>query len=412
MTDWIGTNRRSLAIIRISSRRQEGNISQDVQEREIRDYCAQNGLSLESIHKFTESGKDSDDRKKYAAAIAAALTQDIRHVLFYMYDREARNLTDNEKNEKLVRAGLLVLHYVRDHKVLHQDSSDSDYFIRDVQAVTSKQFIRNLTAKVNDAMKQKADTGWYPSNQLPLGYALQKLKDERGRELKRGAIVVRDPDEKRVRQVIREFELRAQGLTFNEIKSQIISEGFIPKGKVNQYRPNVIEARISNRFYEGVFLWKGVTYTGKHERIVPDSLIQAARAVGRGRKLRHRDPEGHGIFAGGAWFKCVCGCAIIYEPVRKIYRSGNVQTFHYYRCTNGKRAHQRKQYIREQLIWDQFTLAVESIQISDELAAKIAEALNATHRSVVTASNRKALELKRKIAELEKEEEQIGRAHV
>lgn len=37
------------------------------------------------------------------------------------------------------------------------------------------------------------------------------MKDESGRELSKQSIVVRSPDEMKVRQVLREFELRAEG---------------------------------------------------------------------------------------------------------------------------------------------------------------------------------------------------------
>ena len=90
-----------------------------------------------------------------------------------MYDRETRNLSDAESNEKLVRLDKIVLHYVRDRKVLHKFSPDSDFFLRDIQAVSNKQFVRNLSAKVSDALLAKAEDGNYPGNWPPLGlYAI------------------------------------------------------------------------------------------------------------------------------------------------------------------------------------------------------------------------------------------------
>lgn len=405
MSDWLNDNKRGLGIVRVSSRRQEGNISHETQEAEIRAYCDRLGIRLEAVLRIVESAKDSDARKKYAEAIARALTDDVRHVLFYMYDREARNMTDSERNEKLVKAGLLCIHYVREMKVLHKDSSDSDFFIRDVQAVTNKHFSRNLSSKVNDAMRQKAETGWYPSNQLPLGYALQRAKDEHGREMKRGAIVVRDPNERRVRQVVREFELRAEGQTFEQIRESIIAEGFIPLERASQYRANVIEARISNPFYTGCFVWQGQMYPGKHEKIVPEHLILAARAVARGRRPKPRDLAGNGCLAGGLWIRCSCGCAIVYEPVRKQYRNGTRQTFHYYRCTNGKKVHERRLYVREELLWRQFEGAVDAIQLPAAVAGEIAQALNESHRMYVAKATARILELKRQIKDLEATED-------
>src|SRR6478609_9512454 len=135
--DWRLGNDRALAILRVSSQRQKDGISHDTQEAEIKQYCSRHGLQLEETHRIVESAKDSADRKKFKAAIDSALTNDLRHILFYMYDRETRNLSDNERNEKLVKSGLIVIHYVRENKVLHKDSPDSEFFIRDVQAAAN-----------------------------------------------------------------------------------------------------------------------------------------------------------------------------------------------------------------------------------------------------------------------------------
>jgi hypothetical protein len=388
--EWIGTNKKGLAIVRISSRRQEGNISHETQENEIREYCRENGIVLKEVIRIVESAKDSEDRKKYAQAVARALAEDIGHLLFYMYDRESRNLTDNEKNEKLVKAGLLCLHYVRENKVLHKDSPDSEFFIRDVQAAANKQFIRNLSAKVIDAMRAKAESGWYPSNNVPLGYALEKSKDDQGKEMRRGSIVVADPDKKRIKWVQREFELRARGLSFEQIRLKCIEEGFVEAKDLATYRRAAIEKRIHNQFYNGMFHWQGQDYEGKHERIISAVLFADAQIERRGLRLIRTDAE-HGVFSGG-WMRCaLCECTIVYDPKTKLNRrTGEKKTFHYYHCSNGKRLHinQRGMNIPESKLWEQFDRAVDLISVSDELADAIAKGMNEDHRrAVATASD-------------------------
>ena len=142
-----------------------------------------------------------------------ALSNGIRHFLFYVSDREARNLTDSEKNERLVRQDKMVLHYVNENRVLWKGSPESDFTARDYQAVGAKDFSRRLSTKVIDAMEKKAENGWYPGNHPPLGYICQKQKDRNGRELKRGAIIVPDPNPRKVAQVVREYKLRAEGFS-------------------------------------------------------------------------------------------------------------------------------------------------------------------------------------------------------
>ncbi len=406
--EWLGKNRNAIAIIRKSSEEQS-SISHETQESEIRAYCDQHGLILrkENIRRIVESAKDSEDRKKYAGAINSALANNIRHVLFYMYDREARNLTDAEKNAKLVRADLICLHYVREQKVLHKDSPSSDFFMRNIHVVMNTQFIETLRVKVVDGMKQKAAMGWYPSNNVPLGYVTVKIKDESGREKKRGATVGVDPNEKRVQWVNREFELRAKGHSFRDVRQTIIDEGFVPPEEAKNYHVGTIEQRLKNVFYTGRFMWRGIEYQGKHPVIVPFALFKAAQRPGRGFKRREFAAD-EGLFGGG-WLKCGdCGCFMIYDPKKKIARTtGKVTTFHYYHCTNGRRVHPSQQglNVSERKIWEQFEQAIDAISLTPKLAKEVAEALNDTQKKTFADCTKRVAELKEAIKALEARED-------
>lgn len=410
MDEWLGSNLNGFAIVRISSKRQEGNISHDTQEAEIRDYCAKNKINLERIFRMTESAKDSDHRKQYSEAIASALANDIRHILFYMYDREARNLTDNEKNEKLVRAGLICIHYVRENKVLHDRSPDSEFFIRDVQAAANKQYSRNLSVKVVDAMRRKAEQGWYPGHKPPLGYVHQRMKDEEGRELKAGTKIIADPDEKKVKQVQREFELRSIGYSYRAIREQIVLEGFVSPQRVSSYRHSIIEHRIKNPFYKGLFSWNGKEYEGKHELIIPQSVLARTQKALGGQKIMQLSGDAHGIFGGG-WIRCSeCGCHVVYEEKRKFNRKGELtRRFHYYHCTNGKKIHPSMagMSVSESNLWEQFDKAVDRITIGRDLARAIADALNSTENKARDLAQKQIEDYKLAIRSIEAREDRL-----
>jgi DNA invertase Pin-like site-specific DNA recombinase len=334
MYEWMSDNKKGLMIVRRSSKGQEDNFSADVQEKGIHEYCSQNGIEVVKIVNIIESAKDSSARKKYHAAVDWALQNKVRHILYYMTDREVRNFTDLESMEKLILKDLIVVHYVRDRRQLHRGSPPSDFSTREIEAWRDKQLSRTISVKVNDAMREKAGQGWYPSNHLPLGYTLQKARDEFGKELKRGSIVVRDPDEKRVRWVKMEFELRAKGFSFEAIRKAVIDADLLPLAKVKEYRVSAIEKRVKNPFYEGRFFWQGVEYKGKHELIITPSIFAAAQRKNlRGFKPRILSGEG-GFFAGG-WLHCgECGCQIVYDPKTKVLiTSGKRVTFHYYHST-------------------------------------------------------------------------------
>lgn len=397
----------AVGIPRKSSKGQSSSISNEAQSKAMKAYCEKHGLLLKekNIFSFAESAKDSDNRRKYRAAIKFALSNNIRHVLFYMYDRESRNLTDNEQNEKLVLQGKLVIHYVHDNKILHKDSPDSEFFMRDMQAAANKQFSRHLSVRVVDAMKKKAEEGWYPSNNLPLGYAPQRLKDERGREARRGAIVAADPDPKRVEWVQREFALRAKGLSLEAIREQVIADGLIPLDFVKKYDCSAIHQRLRNPFYAGRFTWAGEEYDGKHPLIISPAVFQAAQKIERVVKRRSYDPD-HGHLIG--FLRCAeCGCHLVYDPKKKVTRAGKVSWFHYYRCSNGRRMHETMagKSVNETKLWDALGAAVDMISLTPLLATNIAKALNETQTQTAQTVNRKIAELRESINQLEARED-------
>lgn len=409
---WMGTTNRALAILRVSSVRQKEGVSHDVQEKEVRDYCRAHSLDLTSVERISESAKAGADRKKYKAIINLALKSGIRHILFHMFDRETRNLKDNEANEELVKTDRLVIHYVRDSKVIHKGSSDSDFFMRDIQAATNKQFIRNLSAKVNDAMKAKAEAGWYPSNNLPLGYYPEQTKDADGRPRARNRIVGVDPFEQKVRQVQREYELRAQGLSYEQIRETIIAEGFIPSSKVSRYYVATIAERLKNPFYRGRFTWQGKVYEGSHELIIPAKVLAAVDATFGNKRPTRRIPDQtkDGVFAGG-WLKCgdpTCGCHVVYDPKTRVGKDGSQKTHHYYHCTDGKRVHQtlRGMAVPEEKIWDQLGQAIEQIAIHEDFGKQIAEALNQSRFKAQKAIRREMEQYRGAVQDLEAKEDQ------
>ena len=409
--EWMGGNAKAISILRVSSFRQKDNTSHGVQRLGIKEYCDSQNLRIEREVEIVESAKDSDQRKDYHAAIEWALQNGIRHLVFYMFDREARNLTDNEDNEKLVKRDRIVLHYVREGKVLHKNSADSDFMMRDFHAIQNKQYSRNLSAKVGDSMRRKAEDGWYPSNKPPLGYLPVATLSEDGRGRRRSKIVGLDPNPKVRQQVLREFELRAEGNSFEEIRRKIIEEGFIRKDRVRNYHATVVESRLKNLFYRGRFSWGGKEYQGRHELFVPKSLIDQVDLTLFKRGFKTKPITQENALAGG-WITCgtpECGCSVVFEKKRKVYRNGSVQEFRYYHCTNGRSIHRslKGMNIREEQVWEQLESSLDVISLDEGLAGEIAEALNEAQRRTKNTSKVEAKDLHGKIESTRSEEDEL-----
>ena len=82
--------------------------------------------------------------------------------------------------------------------------------------------------KVIDYMAYKARMGSYPSNHPPLGYVTVKITDSAtGRAKNRGTTIGLDPNENNRKIVLREFELRSKGFTYEEIRKDFPEERFV-----------------------------------------------------------------------------------------------------------------------------------------------------------------------------------------
>lgn len=389
--EWIGQNKKAIAPLRVSSSGQEGNTSWITQKRDCEEYCRQNDLELVEVIEIVESASKSEQRREFKKILDKALKQKIQHILFHCYDRESRNLTDNENNENLVRQGKVVIHYIKDHKVLYKGSPDSDFLMRDFYAVQNKHYSRDLSSKVKRAASSKAEQGWFPGCRPPDGYIQEKLKSEKGFEKRRGAIVVPDPQSQVVKRVQREFEMRAEIPTppYKEIRKRIIQEGLIPSDRTKHYHSGGIQRRLENIFYDQRFMWNGVEYRGNHDRIIsPELFWKVQETFGKTNPYK-KNPD---ALFGNGWIKCadpVCGCSVVYDPKTKILSgTGEKKLYKYYRCSNGRRVHTGsvQRNVSEKSLLDQLSGAVKKISIQDDFKAQLLNAVNETYDKVSRAA--------------------------
>lgn len=404
-------NKNAISIIRLSSKRQADGLSLNVQSDEIKSYCARAGLNLVEEFSIIESAKDSKKRFKYKDAIRFAEKNKIGNIVFYMADREARNLTDLEINEAKVSKGIFIIHYAKENNVFHRGSSDADLLTRGFNGLINKQYSKNLSTKVNDGMKKKAESGWFPSNNPPLGYICQKSIDPlTGRIKNRGGTIILDPNENNRKIVLREFELRANGLSFENIRETIIEEGLINSKSIKRYHASVIHRRLQNPFYRGQFLWQETLYNGNHELFIPKHiLMKVDESFGLRPSSVRRDENEYTALSGG-WLKCNCGCHVVYDPKKKINRkSGESKTYHYYHCTNGKRLHDSMSgmNVTNDQIWIQLGTVVNDIHISEQFAKEIADALNQVEDKAHSTTRLQIRALESKIEQLRKNQDTL-----
>lgn len=376
-------NNKGVLIVRRSSHGQKDNTSEASQIADCKAWCEQHGIELVEIIPIIESAYRSKNRTKHLAAKRQAKKLKVKHIIYHKSDRGSRNLTDAEGIGDSAKKGDFIFHFVTERVVLHKDSPDSDFLMLEYQAIQNKHYSRDLSSKVSRAVKAKAESGWWPYRHTPLGYFHKKDTDDYGNTRKGTAKLTPGPTQRDIDQVNREFELRAQALTYDEIAENMIAEGWITKAKQKHYR-STLTKRLKNPLYWGYFYLTNdeTRYEGKHEQIIPKDILKKVEQINSSnscKRLRPNVEQGH--FSGG-FIKCAdpeCGCQITYDPTKKKIKStGQTKTYHYYRCANGKKVHKKRSTISEESLLNQFGEGISAMSITEEFAKDIAEAINET----------------------------------
>lgn len=403
------TDRATMIVYRVSSKKQEDTTSLPYQESQIQSYCMDCKLEIRHSVRLVESAKDAHSRKGYKAAIAYALKHKIKHVIFYMNDRESRNMTDIERNNQYIKAGRIIVHHVHDRRVYWKQSSPNDFFMRNIGASVSQLYVENLSVKVRGGQEGKAKMGWYPYTKLPLGYMWQRDLNAEGREQRRGvAKIISDVNETKLNLIRKEFELRAFGLSMEAIRAKIIELGMEPKTK-GIYTAWTIEQRLKNKFYWGYFDYDGEELKGKHPIIIPQEHLDAVAKSFNMRILKQKSDNPEALLAG--WIRCghpECGMILVYDPKTKINPStGESRLYRYYHCSNSRMIHesQKGMSITEEKILEQFEPIVRNITISSRRAQEILNVIEAEGKEERKEFQQLAANSKKVIADIKAREE-------
>ncbi|GIL17256.1 MAG: hypothetical protein BroJett040_10070 [Oligoflexia bacterium] len=378
--------KKCVAIVRRSSAGQKDNTSAETQIAAITRYAEDHGLELViTPAEIIETAYDSEKRSKYNALMAQAKKLGAKHILFYNASREARNPKDLSANTDLIRQDKIIVHHVADGKAYSKHSSDADLLLRGITGVINENYSRENGTRVRNAFRTKAEQGWFPYRHTPLGYVHHKEVDRSGYAIKGTATVIVDPNPANVRLVQREFELRAQGHSYDVIRQKNLEDNLVPTAQIKTYNRTSVEKRLKNSFYWGSFKLTGdpKNYKGKHELIIPAKVLKAVKAINDGNVSIQRKTimNGDDVFRG--WLVCdhpECRRQITYERKEKTLKStGEVKVYHLYRCSNSRKIHDKKVYVSEDKLWAQLEPAVAALSISEEFAQDITSALNETH---------------------------------
>ena len=231
---------------RVSSDRQDVDLSIAAQLRALRDYAKKNGyiVAREYVDE-AESGRIAD-RPEFRKMIDAATkpSAPFREILVWKFSRFTRKREHAVAFKSMLRRkGVRVVSITE-----HADDTPTGKLMEAIIESVDEFYSENLAQEVTRGMRESASRGFWVTSYAPFGYNRVMVQDG----AKKRPTLQPDPDASRV--VKRIFDLAEAGNGMTDITRTLNDEGIAsPKGKL--WGKTSIHAILINESYTGTLVW-------------------------------------------------------------------------------------------------------------------------------------------------------------
>ena len=363
MRSFAGKSRTVVVYARVSSEEQEKEgFSIPAQTKLLKDYAVREGIEVVKDYVDVETAKVPgrpgfnemiDFFGKQSKIVDPQ--QRCQVLLVEKTDRLYRNLKDYVTVDELD----IEIHFVKEGAILSPESHSSEKFMHLIKVGMAKAYVENLGEEIKKGMHEKAAQGLWPC-QAPVGYRNVTLVNG-----KKGI----EPDPVAAPIVTKMFQWYATGkYSLAEIARMAADVG-LKFGRRNNLAATV-HILLKNPIYYGDFRFVGKIYRGIHTPLVTKELWDRVQELRKNRGNRKPRRAKHN-FAFSNLIQCGhCGCALVGELKK--------QKYIYYHCT-GYKGKCHEPYVREEVLEDQFTEVLQSLQFDDETLELVSFALRESH---------------------------------
>ncbi|MGI8493621.1 MAG: recombinase family protein, partial [Acidimicrobiales bacterium] len=270
-------------------------------------------LNAVIVEEFIEPGESgtSTDRPALQRLLAYVKTHPVAYCIVHKIDRLARNRLDDAMiHYELRQAGVMLVSATE-----NIDETPSGMLVHGIMSSIAEFYSVNLATEVTKGMVQKAAAGGTPTR-APVGYLNVRKRDELGREIRTVEV---DPE--RSPHVIWAFQAYASGnWTTSMIHEQLIARGLTtlptPRRAAKPLALSSVQRMLTNPYYKGDVTYKGVTYAGAHQPIVPTEVwyrVQTLLAAHNSAGDRRRR---HDHYLQGTVYCGACGSRLMISNAR------------------------------------------------------------------------------------------------
>ena len=270
---------------RVSSDRQDVDLSVAAQLRALRDYADKNGyvVTREYVDE-AESGRVAD-RPQFRLMLDAATADDapFEEILVWKFSRFTRKREHAVAFKSMLRRrGVRVVSITE-----HADDSPTGKLMEAIIESVDEFYSANLAEEVTRGMREAASRGFWVSTFAPYGYKKVKVQDG---AKERPKLELDPPADAVVRRI---FQMALKGHSVLDIVRTLNDEG-IPTRNGGRWLKNTVHGMLGNEAYMGTLVWgkrtKSKAPPVRVEGAVP--AIVSAEEFGRVQELlRSRAPK-------------------------------------------------------------------------------------------------------------------------
>ena len=275
---------------RVSSDRQDVDLSVAAQLRALRDFAGRNGyvVAREYIDE-AESGRTSD-RPQFTKMLDEAAQPDapFQEILVWKFSRFTRKREHAVAFKSMLRRrGIRVTSITE-----HADDTPTGKLMEAIIESVDEFYSENLAQEVTRGMREAASRGFWVASRPPYGYKRVKVQDG---AKERPTLVLNPPVDDIVRRI---FDMAVNGKSVLDITRTLNDEG-IPTTTGKPWLKTTVHRLLTNEAYTGTLVWghnakdgsEPVRVEGAHPAIVTAEEFQYVQRLMKSRAPKKVNPR-------------------------------------------------------------------------------------------------------------------------
>jgi site-specific DNA recombinase len=356
---------KAILIARVSTEEQrEAGNSLPAQIARLEKYCQNKQFEVLQVCSFDESAY-TNDRSEFDRIIDLILEQKEKiAVLCDKVDRLTRNVFDKRISVLYEKAlnDTIELHFISDGQVINSRISAVEKFQFSISLGLANYYSNAISDNVKRAMEHKVRKGEFPGK-APYGYKNVEIDGSND--------IIVDKYESQI--VIKIFELYGTGA----FSIDLLHEKMIKEHSVTMAR-SALAKILTNSFYHGQMLIKGVLYPHRYPALISKTLFEQVTQ----NRLSFNKKKAR--YAGKPYiYRGLLRCAHCNMSITPEKHKG----FVYYHCTQYNGKHGAK-WLREETITEQLGAFFKLLQMPTEILDQIKDTLANVHKDKMDFHNR------------------------